>query len=80
MNDYEVKHHNDSVKPIAVPPWPIPYHLKARVDNVIESVIIKEGVIEEHPPNEPAHWISCGVIVQKLDSSLSITLDACNWK
>ena len=65
MKDYQVKlYTNDTVKPIAVPPRLIPYHLKARVDNIIESMI-KEGVIEEHPPNKPAPWVSCAVIVPK---------------
>ena len=50
MNDYQVKFY--TVKPIAVPPQPIPNHLIARVGDVIESMI-KEGVIEEHPPNKP---------------------------
>ena len=81
MNDYQVKLYNDYVKPIAVPPWLIPYHLnKAQGNNVIDSVIIKEGAIKKHPPNEPAHLVSCGVIVPKSDSSLCITLDACNLK
>ena len=78
MKDYQVKlYTNDTVKPIAVPPQPIPYHLKAKVDDVIESMI-KEDVIEEHPPNEPVPWVSCAVIAPKSDSSLRITLDARN--
>ena len=48
MNDNQVKLYNDYVKPIAVPPWLICYHLnKARGNNVIDSVIIKEGIIED---------------------------------
>ena len=40
MNDYQVKlYTNDKVKPIAVPSRPIQYHLKARADDVIESMI-----------------------------------------
>ena len=75
MNDCQVKLYiNDPAKPIAVPPRPIPYHFKARIDDVIESMF-KEGVIEEHPPNEPAPWVSCAVIVPKSDSSIRITLD-----
>ena len=76
--DYRVKHYtNDTVKPITVPPRPISYHLKARVDDVVES-IIKESVIKEHPSNKPASWVSCAVIVPKSDSSLCITMDASN--
>ena len=78
MKDYQVNlYTNDTVKPIIVPPRPISYHLKARVDNVIESMT-KKGVMKEHPPNEPAPWVSCAVIVPKSDSSLRITLDARN--
>ena len=78
MNDYQVKlYTNDKVKPIAVPSRPIQYHLKARADDVIESMI-KEGVIEEHPPNQPASCVSCAEKMPKSDSFLHITLDACN--
>ena len=70
MKNHQVKLYTDNtVKPIAVPPRPIPYHLKARVNNSIETMI-KDGVIEEYPPNEPAPWISCAIIVPKPDSSL----------
>ena len=78
MKEYQVKLYTDnSIKPVAVPPRPIPYHLKARVSDVLEKMI-QEGVIEEHPPDEPAPWISCAVIVPKSDGSLRITLDARN--
>ena len=60
-----------------MPPRPIPYHLKTRVNNCIDTRI-KEGVIEEHPPNVPAPWVSCAVIVPKPDNSLRITMDARN--
>ena len=75
MNDYQVKFY--TVKPIAVPPQPIPNHLIARVGDVIESMI-KEGVIEEHPPNKPIPWVSCGVIVLISDGSLRINLSGCS--
>ena len=34
----------------------MPYRFKAKVDDVIQSMI-KEGVNEEHPPNEPVPWV-----------------------
>ena len=78
MNDYQVKlYTNDKVKPIAVPSWPIQYHLKARTDDVIESMI-KEGAIEEHPLNQPASCVFCAEKMPKSDSFLHITLDGCN--
>ena len=78
LRDHQVKLYTDNtVKPIAVPPRPIPYHLKTRVNDCIDTMI-KEGVIEEHPPNVPAPWVSCAVIVPKPDNSLRITMDARN--
>ena len=40
--------------------------------------MIEEDVIEEHPMNEPAPWVSCPVIVPKTDGAIRITLDARN--
>ena len=80
VNDCQIKlYTNLTGKPIDVPLRPITYHLKAGVDNFIESMI-KESVIEEHPPNKSGPWVSCAVIVPKSGSSLPITLDARNLK
>ena len=69
MKDYQVKlYTNDTVKPIAVTPRPIPYHLKASVHDVLESM--KEGVIEEYLPTEPTPLISRPVTVPKSESYL----------
>ena len=38
----------------------------------------KEGVIEEHPINDPSPWGSCAVIVPKTDGSIRITFDSRN--
>ena len=65
MKDYQIKFYtSETVKPIAVPPQLIPPHLKARIENAIESMI-KEVVNEEHPPNEPSPSVSCAVIMLK---------------
>ena len=57
MKNYQVKLYSDeNVKPVAVPPRAIPYHLRARVADFID--MIKDGVSEEHPNNEPAPWMS----------------------
>ena len=78
MKNYQVKLYSDeNVKPVAIPPRTIPYHLRARVADSIDNMI-KDGVIEEHPNNEPAPWVSCAVVVPKDDSSLRTTLDARN--
>ena len=66
-----------SVKPVVSPPRVIPYHLKSRFNEALETML-KDDVIEVHPANEPAPWVSCPVIVPKPDSSLRITMDARN--
>ena len=42
--------------------------------------MIDEDVIEEHPPNQPALWVSCAVITPKpkSDGEIRVTLDARN--
>ena len=64
---------DENVKPVAVPPRTIPYHLRASVADSIDNMI-KDEVIEEHLNNEPAPWVSCAVVVSKDDGSLCITL------
>ena len=68
---------DENVKPVAVLPRTILYHLWARVADSIDNMR-KDGVIEEHPNNKPAPWVSCAVVVPKDDGSLRITSDACN--
>ena len=80
LQNYQVKLYTDnSIKPVSVPPRSVPYYLKARVSDVID-IMLKEGVIEEHPINDPSPWVSCTVIVPKTDGFIHITLDACNEK
>ena len=42
--------------------------------------MIDEDVIAEHPPNQPALWMSCAVITPKpkSDGEIRVTLDARN--
>ena len=40
--------------------------------------MINQDVIEEHPINQPAPWVSNAVIAPKIDDSIGMTLDACN--
>ena len=70
-------HTNPEIKPVAVPPRSVPYHLKERVDDAIDEMI-RQDVIEEHPINQPAPWISCAVIAPKPDGAIRVTLDARN--
>ena len=78
MKDYQVKLYSDEkLKPVAVPPRSVPDHLKVRVADSLENMI-KNDVIEKHPNNELAPWVSCAVIFPKADSSLCVTLDAHN--
>ena len=78
IKDYQVKLYPDEkIRPVVVPPRSVLYHLQARVADSLENMI-KNGVIEEHPSNEPAPWVSCAVILPKHDGSLRLTLDGCN--
>ena len=78
LKDVQVKLHVDqSVKPILASPMPIPYHLQERTNNIIQDMI-SQDVIEEHPTDEPAPWISNCVFAPKPDGSLRMTLDARN--
>ena len=75
---YKVKLHTDAnVKPVVTPPRPTPYHLKERIDKILEEMI-NNDVIEEHPVGEPAPWISNAVYIPKPNGSLRVTLDARN--
>ena len=76
LRNYQVKLYTDnSIKSVALPPSSAPYHLKARGFDAIDNML-QEGVIEEHPINDPSPWVSCAVIVPKTDGSIRITLDA----
>ena len=78
LKDHLVKFYiDDSIKPIVVPRRPIPYHLRDRVDKVIEEMLA-EGIIEPQPVDEPAPWVSAPCLVPKPDGSIRITLDARN--
>ena len=76
--NHQVKFHVDeSIKPVNVPPRSIPYHLQERAQRAINEMI-EQDVIEEHPPNEPAPWVSNSVLTPKADGSIRMTLDARN--
>ena len=78
LKDYEVKLHvNPEIKPINVPSHSFPYHLQERAQKVIDKMI-EDGVIEEHPHDEAAPWISNAVLAPKDDGSVRVTLDARN--
>ena len=76
LQNSQVKLYTDnSIKPVAVPPRSVPYHLKGRVSDAIDNML-KEGVIEEHPINDHSPWVSCAIIVPKTNGSIRVTLDA----
>ena len=77
-NNYQAKLHVDpSIKPVVTPPRPTPYHSKERVDKILQEMIVND-VIEEHPRDEPAPWVSSAQIVPKSGGGLRVTLDARN--
>ena len=64
LQDHQVKLHVDPmIKPVTVPPRPVPYNLKEGVDKAIKEMI-DQDVIEEQTTNKPAPWISCAAIAQ----------------
>jgi hypothetical protein len=78
LKNHQVKLHVDpSVKPVASPARPVPYHLKERIRTEIDKMVAQD-VIEEHPPTEPAPWVSNAVIAPKSDGAIRMTLDARN--
>ena len=78
LRDHQVKFYvDDSIKPVVVPRRSIPYHLRERVDQVIQEML-KEDIIEVQPADEPAPWVSAPCLVPKPDGSIRITLDARN--
>ncbi len=54
-----------------------PYHLRAQVAKEIEKMVAQD-VIEEHPPTEPAPWVSNAVTAPKSDGAICMTINARN--
>lgn len=78
LKNHEIKLHvNPDIKPVATPPRSIPYHLKEQATKVLQEMISND-IIEEHPINEPAPWVSNAVIAPKPDGGIRMTLDARN--
>ena len=63
------------MRPIISPQRPVPYHLKERVQ---EQITLNNDIIQEHPVNESAPWVSNMVVASKGDGDIRITLDAKN--
>ena len=80
LKNHQVKLHVDpTVKPVNVPSRSVPYHLQERTNAVLNEMI-ENNIIEEHPNNMSAPWVSNPVIEPKPDGSgsLRVTLDARN--
>ncbi|CAB4037289.1 Hypothetical predicted protein [Paramuricea clavata] len=55
------------------------HQVKLHVDTRTEiDKMVAQDVIEEHPPTEPAPWVSNAVIAPKSDGAIRMTLDARN--
>lgn len=77
LNNYQVKLHvNEGIKPVNAP-RSTPYHLQERAANLIKEMI-EQDVIEEHPIDQPAPWVSNCVLAPKEDGSMRMTIDARN--
>ena len=80
LKNHQVKLHVDEkVKPVNVPQRPIPYHLRERAQKAIDTMI-EEDVIEKHPENMPAPWISCAVIASKPNGDTRCFFYKKHWK
>ncbi|ESP03022.1 hypothetical protein LOTGIDRAFT_156980 [Lottia gigantea] len=80
LRHHQVKLHFDAnVKPVNVPPRPVAYHLKERVHCAIDEMI-KQDVIEKHPSNQPAPWISCAVITPKPSERTALSQLLSNYR
>lgn len=69
--------YHTEAKPVATPPRSIQYNLCDQASRVIQDMI-NQDIIEEHPVNQPAPWVSNIMIKPKADGSLRMALDACN--
>ena len=73
LKDHEVKLYLDeTIKPVAQPPRPVPFHLKKRLEEEINKME-RADIIEEH--SGPAPWISNIVLAPKEDGNLRVTVD-----
>ena len=78
LKNHQTKLHVDTEeKPVASPPRSVPYYLKEQVPKVIQEMM-NQDIIEEHPINQTAPWVSNAVIAPKTDGSIRVTLDAHN--
>ena len=78
MKNHHVKLHvKPNTKPIRDAPRTVPYHLADRSWSAVQTML-KQGVIEPHPINEPAPWVSNVVFREKEEGELRVTMDARN--
>lgn len=78
LRNHQVKLHvSEDVKPVREPCRPLPYHLQERGTKALTKMI-HDDVIEEHPQNEPAPWISNSVLIPKDDGTVRVTMDSRN--
>ncbi len=78
LKGHQIKLHvKPDVKPVRDAPRPTPYHMEGRAAAALDNML-KADVIEEHPVNEPAPWVSNVVLAPKDDGELRVTMDARN--
>ena len=72
LKDYQVHLHVDeTVKPVALPPRPVPYHLRHQLEMELRNME-EQGIIEPH--EGPAPWVS-NIVVSPKESGLRVTVD-----
>ena len=73
LRDHQVKLHVDeNVPPVAIPPRPVPFHLRKRTKKELERMEA-QGIIEDH--EGPAPWVSNIVLAPKENGDVRITID-----
>ena len=63
-----------AVSPVVHAPRRIPHAQRSKLQSELDSMI-KKGIIEKVPVNEPADWVSSLVCVDKPDGSVRVCLD-----
>ena len=72
LKNYQVKFDIDeSVRPAAHPPRPVPFHLKSQLRKELDKML-HDGIIEEH--HGPAPWVS-NVVLSPKEDGLRVTVD-----
>ena len=72
LKNHQVKLHLKSdARPVRASPRRLPYHLQDRAESAVQTMI-QDGVLEEHPIDEPCLWKANVVVEVKDDGNLRV--------